>query len=173
MSLLNNGSRRSRSNLDRMISTLSFDHPSAAHASLSNSSSPQPSMASSSESPMGTPAFDSGMSSLADNRSELQDEPRSGLDDIIPKVEEKEISLAEVKAELLAEEPSISPIDTVRVRRGRGRPRLHPPRSPTTATKHAKARSKTGCTTCRRRKKKCDETRPECKHYLTPVCVLN
>ena len=26
-------------------------------------------------------------------------------------------------------------------------------------------RTKTGCMTCRRRKKKCDETRPECKHY--------
>lgn len=26
-------------------------------------------------------------------------------------------------------------------------------------------RTKTGCMTCRRRKKKCDETRPECKYY--------
>jgi hypothetical protein len=27
-------------------------------------------------------------------------------------------------------------------------------------------RTKTGCMTCRRRKKKCDETRPECKHLF-------
>lgn len=36
-------------------------------------------------------------------------------------------------------------------------------RSPTTLSKQAKARSKTGCTTCRKRKKKCDETKPFCE----------
>ncbi|EPE05101.1 c6 zinc finger domain containing protein [Ophiostoma piceae UAMH 11346] len=53
-------------------------------------------------------------------------------------------------------------------KRPRGRPRK-PSISSASATaaaasasKIAKARSKTGCTTCRRRKKKCDETKPIC-----------
>ncbi|KAI9787624.1 MAG: hypothetical protein M1839_000155 [Geoglossum umbratile] len=48
-------------------------------------------------------------------------------------------------------------------RRPRGRPRKHPvaPAS-SSVQKTTKGRSKTGCITCRRRKKKCDETKPEC-----------
>jgi hypothetical protein len=34
-----------------------------------------------------------------------------------------------------------------------------------------KARSKTGCITCRKRKKKCDETRPFCKTIHTGLSV--
>jgi hypothetical protein len=44
-------------------------------------------------------------------------------------------------------------------------------------------RTKTGCMTCRRRKKKCDETRPECKnsslgsvvrrHFITPAKMVH
>lgn len=45
------------------------------------------------------------------------------------------------------------------VPRKRGRPRKHPP-SETAPAKITKGRSKTGCITCRRRKKKCDETKP-------------
>ena len=33
-------------------------------------------------------------------------------------------------------------------------------------------RTKTGCMTCRRRKKKCDETRPECEHTITHNIVV-
>lgn len=54
-------------------------------------------------------------------------------------------------------------------KRPRGRPRKPSMSSATgsgtatgAAAKIAKARSKTGCTTCRRRKKKCDETKPVC-----------
>jgi hypothetical protein len=47
-------------------------------------------------------------------------------------------------------------------KRGRGRPRKHPLPPIGTQTKITKGRSKTGCITCRRRKKKCDETKPEC-----------
>ncbi|EMF12574.1 uncharacterized protein SEPMUDRAFT_149208 [Sphaerulina musiva SO2202] len=43
--------------------------------------------------------------------------------------------------------------------RKRGRPRKHPL---VEQKRSAHARSKTGCGTCRRRKKKCDETRPSC-----------
>ncbi|PGH18641.1 hypothetical protein AJ80_04388 [Polytolypa hystricis UAMH7299] len=45
--------------------------------------------------------------------------------------------------------------------RKRGRPRKHPLPTPG-QLKIAKGRSKTGCITCRRRKKKCDETKPTC-----------
>lgn len=52
-------------------------------------------------------------------------------------------------------------------KRPRGRPRKHPLPSPDAQSKVAKGRSKTGCVTCRRRKKKCDETRPQCT-YAAP-----
>lgn len=47
-------------------------------------------------------------------------------------------------------------------KRPRGRPRKNPAPAPSSAAKVAKGRSKTGCITCRRRKKKCDETKPTC-----------
>lgn len=149
-----------------MISTVNFGHPPpGAHARLSISSSPQPSMSSSSDSPMNTPTFDTnGLSSL-DLHSEARIDSRLGTestDDVVPKIEEAEVQLADVKTEPTTDEPPISPTEPVRLRRARGRPRIHPPRSPTTAAKQAKARSKTGCTTCRKRKKKCDETKPFC-----------
>lgn len=51
-------------------------------------------------------------------------------------------------------------------RRPRGRPRKHPIQTAEAMAKVAKGRSKTGCITCRRRKKKCDEAKPECKFYF-------
>jgi len=50
-------------------------------------------------------------------------------------------------------------------KRPRGRPRKHPLPDPNTLSKAAKGRSKTGCITCRRRKKKCDETKPACQFW--------
>lgn len=48
-------------------------------------------------------------------------------------------------------------------KRPRGRPRKHPPKPLIINDGKAnKGRSKTGCITCRRRKKKCDEAKPEC-----------
>jgi hypothetical protein len=49
------------------------------------------------------------------------------------------------------------------IKRPRGRPRKHPIQAIDTLSKVAKGRSKTGCITCRRRKKKCDEAKPRCK----------
>ncbi|KAL1595100.1 hypothetical protein SLS60_009787 [Paraconiothyrium brasiliense] len=146
-----------------MISTINFGQPpSAAQARLSISSSPQPSMSSSSDSPANTPTFDSNGVSNADSLSEGRLCSRDGSDDIVPKIEETELQLSDVKPEPVTDDTPISPTEPVRLRRARGRPRIHPPRSPTTASKQAKARSKTGCTTCRKRKKKCDETKPFC-----------
>ncbi|KAH6847249.1 fungal-specific transcription factor domain-containing protein [Chaetomium sp. MPI-CAGE-AT-0009] len=53
-------------------------------------------------------------------------------------------------------------LDQPKTKRPRGRPRKHPliPSVPT--NKITKGRSKTGCLTCRKRKKKCDEAKPRC-----------
>ncbi|KAK3689655.1 fungal-specific transcription factor domain-containing protein [Podospora appendiculata] len=56
--------------------------------------------------------------------------------------------------------PSVS--DQPKAKRPRGRPRKHPLASNTAASKITKGRSKTGCLTCRKRKKKCDEAKPRC-----------
>ncbi|EEY17352.1 C6 transcription factor OefC [Verticillium alfalfae VaMs.102] len=51
-----------------------------------------------------------------------------------------------------------------KLKRPRGRPRKHPLNSAINAGKVTKGRSKTGCITCRKRKKKCDEAKPRCYH---------
>ena len=150
-----------------MTSTLSYGHPlPGAHARLSISSSPQPSMSSCSDSPMNTPTLESNLNSLSDSYGESRAESRDASDEVVPKIEEEELTLSSVKTEPFADDTPISPTEPVRIRRGRGRPRIYPPRSPTTS-KQAKARSKTGCFTCRKRKKKCDETKPSCKSIHT------
>ena len=49
------------------------------------------------------------------------------------------------------------------IQKKRGRPKKHPIQAP----KCKIERTSTGCMTCRRRKKKCDEKKPECKLILT------
>lgn len=63
---------------------------------------------------------------------------------------------------VVPETPSCNTTPTL-VKRPRGRPRKHPKPTPESLSKVAKGRSKTGCITCRKRKKKCDETKPGCK----------
>lgn len=53
--------------------------------------------------------------------------------------------------------------DQPKAKRPRGRPRKHPIAPVVPANKVTKGRSKTGCLTCRKRKKKCDEAKPRCK----------
>ncbi|KAK7516171.1 fungal-specific transcription factor domain-containing protein [Phyllosticta citriasiana] len=60
--------------------------------------------------------------------------------------------------------PAPQPPGNAIVKRPRGRPRKHPIPEATGESKSPKGRSKTGCITCRRRKKKCDETKPACMH---------
>ncbi|OIW26749.1 hypothetical protein CONLIGDRAFT_683699 [Coniochaeta ligniaria NRRL 30616] len=50
----------------------------------------------------------------------------------------------------------------VKIKRPRGRPRKHPLNPIVITNKITKGRSKTGCLTCRKRKKKCDEAKPRC-----------
>ncbi|KAL4908046.1 hypothetical protein BDW74DRAFT_148500 [Aspergillus multicolor] len=91
-------------------------------------------------------------------QSNVVESPEAGEEaDVVPKVEELDDSdgLASIKAL----EPAAAPVN---VPRKRGRPRKHPLPVPGGQLKITKGRSKTGCITCRRRKKKCDETKPAC-----------
>ena len=56
-----------------------------------------------------------------------------------------------------------------KAKRPRGRPRKHPLTAHTAGNKITKGRSKTGCLTCRKRKKKCDEAKPRCKFNNAPM----
>jgi hypothetical protein len=84
---------------------------------------------------------------------------------LIPKIEELDeegegLLAAKAGDEHPAEGTSMP---VVHLPRKRGRPRKHPLPTLGGQVKIAKGRSKTGCITCRRRKKKCDETKPACK----------
>ncbi|PKY08264.1 hypothetical protein P168DRAFT_246682 [Aspergillus campestris IBT 28561] len=90
-------------------------------------------------------------------------------DQVTPKVEEVDDvdDLQNIKSLSGVETPMAhATTDTtaapVHVPRKRGRPRKHPLPVPGGQLKITKGRSKTGCITCRRRKKKCDETKPAC-----------
>jgi hypothetical protein len=97
--------------------------------------------------------------------------PSPSSDDVVPKVEEMDDDdeLIDAKAETSPEESNEGSSTVSRgtsnaplARRPRGRPRKHPKTSSMSNLKQPKGRSKTGCITCRRRKKKCDETKPAC-----------
>ncbi|KAF6818818.1 C6 transcription factor [Colletotrichum plurivorum] len=92
-----------------------------------------------------------------------------GSDDIltVPKLEplDDDFRLDDVKEAPLnsAESTLISPTTAQpKQKRPRGRPRKHPLAPVVNPSKVTKGRSKTGCITCRRRKKKCDEAKPRC-----------
>jgi len=82
---------------------------------------------------------------------------------LVPKLEplEDDLNLSEVKEAQPPRTPSAirSPMQA---KRPRGRPRKHPVQTPESLNKISKGRSKTGCITCRKRKKKCDEAKPRC-----------
>ncbi|KAL2834998.1 fungal-specific transcription factor domain-containing protein [Aspergillus cavernicola] len=84
--------------------------------------------------------------------------------DVVPKVEELDDNddLQSIKPLGVESTSSDSTAIPVNVPRKRGRPRKHPLPIPGGHVKITKGRSKTGCITCRRRKKKCDETKPAC-----------
>jgi hypothetical protein len=112
---------------------------------------------------------------------EHEDEGRRSDDMmLVPKLEPIDdidmADLSDMKENIVPETPetSSSTSTPAQVKRPRGRPRKHPKPSPEALAKVAKGRSKTGCITCRRRKKKCDETKPGCKFgCLEPLVSTN
>lgn len=93
---------------------------------------------------------------------------------LVPKLEPLEDEAAGVtdfepspamKESAVPESPSSDSVSAL-AKRPRGRPRKHPKPTPESLAKVAKGRSKTGCITCRKRKKKCDETKPGCEWHL-------
>lgn len=97
-----------------------------------------------------------------------------GSDDVLiaPKLEplDDELCMDELKEAPLtpvaASDRHTTPAQP-RAKRPRGRPRKHPRTPKVAANKITKGRSKTGCLTCRKRKKKCDEAKPRCKLSLS------
>ena len=95
-----------------------------------------------------------------------------GSDDVlaVPKLEpvEDEFNFDDLKtAPLTAAVPAEPSTNSqVKQKRPRGRPRKHPLNPVINTSKVTKGRSKTGCITCRKRKKKCDEAKPRCRYPL-------
>jgi hypothetical protein len=96
-----------------------------------------------------------------------------GSDDVLtaPKLEplDDDFSLNDLKEAPLTPVASteLSPTAPAKQKRPRGRPRKHPLTPVVNTSKVTKGRSKTGCITCRKRKKKCDEAKPRCKFSIT------
>ncbi|EME42462.1 hypothetical protein DOTSEDRAFT_54819 [Dothistroma septosporum NZE10] len=80
---------------------------------------------------------------------------------VVPKLEDLDVETALHKLQDAKPIVSNNEIALPPAPRKRGRPRKHPI---VEQKKASHARSKTGCGTCRKRKKKCDETRPICQN---------
>jgi hypothetical protein len=83
--------------------------------------------------------------------------------------EDDDVNMADLLEPSAEETPSVASTP-VTAKRPRGRPRKHPKLE--AVAKITKGRSKTGCITCRRRKKKCDERKPGCElmiYFMQPV----
>ena len=113
--------------------------PSSSHYSTSSS-----------ESPIATPTF----------RVSFQYDGSSSDDGFIPKIEELNDSTDDGKASMEDEGEVMS--NGIEQKKPRGRPRKVQVEPPANAETQTKGRTKTGCLTCRQRKKKCDETKPFC-----------
>ncbi|KAF8449619.1 fungal-specific transcription factor domain-containing protein [Terfezia claveryi] len=85
---------------------------------------------------------------------------------VVPKIEEIEDEHVDIKpVPFESALPTQPPI-----KRGRGRPRKNPIPAPEAKSKGG--RTKTGCLTCRWRKKKCDEAKPRCQYIPTFTCIF-
>ena len=118
--------------------------------------------------------YEDGVHGHLDTADEMQWDVDIGDDLVIPKiepVEEDNFCLDDLEEAPLNPEPTDNTAAnaSTKVKRPRGRPRKLSivPTAAATSGKIAKGRSKTGCVTCRKRKKKCDEAKPRCKSRFT------
>ncbi|KAG5998091.1 hypothetical protein E4U54_002251 [Claviceps lovelessii] len=82
----------------------------------------------------------------------------------VPKMEpaDDDVKLTDVTAIMPIRLNTAHGIMEGKQKRPRGRPRKNPATATVSTTKITKGRSKSGCITCRKRKKKCDEAKPRC-----------
>ncbi|EON98886.1 putative c6 transcription factor protein [Phaeoacremonium minimum UCRPA7] len=91
-----------------------------------------------------------------------------GSDDVLTTLKDEPLDddfrLEDIKEAPLTPVPSSNGPSSAqpKAKRPRGRPRKHPLTPIVPTNKVTKGRSKTGCITCRKRKKKCDEAKPRC-----------
>ncbi|KAK0625206.1 hypothetical protein B0T17DRAFT_470605, partial [Bombardia bombarda] len=106
-------------------------------------------------------AYDSGSHDLGWDQSSYE---VLAVPKLEPMDDDDDFHMDDLKEAPLTPVPTTeSPIlDHPKAKRPRGRPRKHPLTPSTAANKITKGRSKTGCLTCRKRKKKCDEAKPRC-----------
>ncbi len=108
---------------------------------------------------------------MADSTPDLTarrcEEMEDGNVDVTLKIEElDEDAMEEIKESPMSAGPRPPPIGApvnTAGTRNRGRLGNSPLPSSDSHSMIAKSRSKMGCITCRRRRKKCDETKPSCK----------
>jgi hypothetical protein len=139
----------------------SFKFSSLGFTNGLSSSEPSPSSVAFMTDSTGCASPWTGTASGADGNAMIWDQSDDADRLLVPKVESPDESI-----DLDQLIPTISPAPSVRagqLKRPRGRPRKHPIPTAENAAKVSKGRSKTGCITCRRRKKKCDEAKPECQ----------
>ncbi len=83
----------------------------------------------------------------------------------IEPVEDDDFCMDDLKEAPSTPVPAVESIQP-KPKRPRGRPRKHPLATRVVTNKITKGRSKTGCLTCRKRKKKCDEAKPRCESLI-------
>ena len=106
-----------------------------------------------------SPGTSTSSCSSPTSQSTMPNTPMGGI-----KIEEVESDENNIKA---LPSSSASPTQPP-IKRSRGRPRKNPLISPDTKLSKT-GRTRTGCLTCRKRKKKCDENKPECP---SPVLLM-
>lgn len=122
-----------------------------------------PSMSASTAASTCNDSWSSGTGERDDMSTEMQWEQQADDMAIVPKLEPLEENISFDELAIAPSLPSAMGDAHGKQKRPRGRPRKHPLTPMINASKITKGRSKTGCITCRKRKKKCDEAKPRCR----------
>ena len=142
-----------------------------APSHLAVNTSLRPTNEPSSMSPLSSSTLGSELCSSSDTEA---DEEINDPCTVVPKVEEEEEDgvIEDIKRADSSDDRDAKvdrrPRNDTGAKKKRGRPKKLHPSVPAAHVTVTKGRSKTGCRTCRRRKKKCDEAKPSCK-WRSPI----